>query len=366
MHPDHRARLDHHFATWIPADSTAQNPTYVALVEAVRANPSLLEVAALVERPQFPANLLFAAVHDLLLAGVDHPLAAAYPSAADSRQLPAEALDSETLGERFADFVADHRDDVVATITTRATQTNEVQRSGVLAAALAALPAPFDGAIGLVDAGCSAGLNLHLDRYALHLDDDLVLGDPQSSVTVRTERRGARPGAHLPTIAARVGLDQHPLDVASDDDARWLRACLWPDDLERFRRLDAALTIARTHQASVTTVAGDLVDDLASAVDRVDPALPVVIVTSWATAYLTPDDARRFAAALTELASRRPLAAISMEPVGALARLGLDVDAAIDRDATALATRVASDGSFAWTALGTSHPHGYWLDLGSS
>ena len=37
------------------------------------------------------------------------------------------------------------------------------------------------------------------------------------------------PTRAIPQVVARVGVDLDPVDVTDADDARWLRACLWPD-----------------------------------------------------------------------------------------------------------------------------------------
>ena len=43
----------------------------------------------------------------------------------------------------------------------------------------------------------------------------------------------------MPRVVERVGLDRAPVDVNDDDAARWLVACVWPDQLDR---LDDDLT----------------------------------------------------------------------------------------------------------------------------
>jgi hypothetical protein len=95
--------------------------------------------ALLAEAPpaQRRPNLLYAAVHDLLLAGVGHPLAGHYPSVGGTRPPDADATAA------FLRFVADHRGAVLARVRTRAIQTNEVGR------AVALLP-------GLVTVGASS------------------------------------------------------------------------------------------------------------------------------------------------------------------------------------------------------------------
>ena len=50
---------------------------------------------------------------------------------------------------------------------------------------------------------------------------------------------------------AAVGVDLSPVDASDPDDARWLRACLWPDKPARQERLAAALAVAREHPVEV-------------------------------------------------------------------------------------------------------------------
>jgi len=50
----------------------------------------------------------------------------------------------------------------------------------------------------------------------------------------------------MPEVVARVGVELDPVDVTDADDARWLRACLWPDQPERVARLEAEMALAAT------------------------------------------------------------------------------------------------------------------------
>jgi hypothetical protein len=54
------------------------------------------------------------------------------------------------------------------------------------------------------------------------------------------------PARAMPEVVARVGVDLDPVDVTDADDARWLRACLCPDQPERDARLEAEMALAAT------------------------------------------------------------------------------------------------------------------------
>ena len=176
-------------------------------------------------------------------------------------------------------------------------------------AAAEAPGAPRAGArpVGLVEVGASAGLNLLLDRYEYRYDPGGTVGGP-AAVRLACQIRGDVPPplpAALPRIETRAGLDMHPVDVTDRDQARWLVACQWPDQLDRLHRVRAAVALAHTDPPTV--VQGDAVDDVARLVDTVpDHALPVV-VTTWVMAYLPEDRQVAFLTELDRLGAGRDL-----------------------------------------------------------
>ena len=118
----------------------------------------------------------------------------------------------------------------------------------------------------------------------------------------------------MPEVVARVGVDLDPVDVTDADDARWLRACLWPDQLERVARLDAEMALAA--MAPPLLLRGDPVEVVPDAFARVPAdALPVV-TTTWALSHFPLERRLRFLHRLDEAAAGRALAWVSAEGVG--------------------------------------------------
>ena len=118
----------------------------------------------------------------------------------------------------------------------------------------------------------------------------------------------------MPEVAARVGVGPDPVDVTNPDDARWLRACLPPDQPQRAARLDAELALAAA--VPPLLLPGDAVEVLPSAVARVPAdALPVV-TTTWALSRFPPGRRLRFLRRLDEAAAGRAVAWVSAEGVG--------------------------------------------------
>jgi hypothetical protein len=118
----------------------------------------------------------------------------------------------------------------------------------------------------------------------------------------------------MPEVVARIGVDREPLDVTDADDARWLRACLGPDQPERTARLDAEMALAAT--APPLLLHGDPVELLPDAIARVPAdALPVVTST-WALSRLSLESRLRFLHRLDGAATGRAVAWVSAEGVG--------------------------------------------------
>lgn len=180
---------------------------------------------------------------------------------------------------------------ILATIETRATQTNEVGRLATLLPAFALLA--DGGPMALLEAGASAGLNLFPDRwgYAWSTSDAVV--EVGSEPRLRCEVSGPAPlPAAVPEVAWRGGIDLNPLDVRDDDAMAWLEVLVWPEDESRLAQLRHAIEVARADPP--TLVRGDLLDRLADLVLEAAAYAPVVVFHSAVAAYLTEEDRARF------------------------------------------------------------------------
>jgi len=108
------------------------------------------------------------------------------------------------------------------------------------------------------------------------------------------------------------GLD--PVDVTDADDARWLRACLRPDQPERVARLEAEISLGA--MAPPLLLQGDAVEVVPDAFARMPAdALPVV-TTTWVLSHFPLESRLRFIHRLDEAAAGRAVAWVSAEGVG--------------------------------------------------
>jgi hypothetical protein len=287
-------------------DTAGTSPLYqrvaVALSESAEA---LRAIEAAPARKRHPTVIL-AALHDLALAGRAPALAAAYAAA-----------DGDAAAGAAIDTLLRMTGSVVAIAVRRRPRASETERCAVLYPAIAeAAHRAGANAVGLIDVGCSAGLNLHVDRVGITYSNGQSLGDPSSPVQLSCSAMGERPipARPMPGVVARVGVGLDPVDMTDPDEARWLRACLWPDQAERAARLEAEMALAAT--APPLLLRGDPVEVLPDALARVPAdALPVV-TTTWALSRFPPDSRLRFLHRLDEAATGRAVAWVSVEGVG--------------------------------------------------
>ena len=346
------------------------DPLYSALAALIASRPALLALLARAPLTQQLPVLLLAALHDRVLAGADHGLAAYYPSVGGTRA-PDAAL-AATL-ERFA---AHEHDALLATLCSRNTQTNEIGRCAMLWPALQALAqrlAPPGQALplALFDFGCSAGLNLGVADYAYDYQtaQGPLRAGSQSPEAPRVPSvwRGAAPAALLGParwrLAARLGVDLAPLDPADPAQARWLQACLWPHDQQRRERLQQALRLARARPPALEASARGL-DRLAAWLDELPAGVQPVLFNSWVLAYFDAPALARYRQQVQALTLRRGLAWISAE---AVARAPLEPPPAVPAGESPGSATLwtlhwrRADGRPCTEALGWSHPHGRWL-----
>ncbi|HEV3212288.1 MAG TPA: DUF2332 domain-containing protein, partial [Acidimicrobiales bacterium] len=262
---DRRQVLANEFARFLPSEDLDRYPTYRAICRGAVTDSVVLELADLVPPPQAPVNVVLASVHHLLLEGADHPLADHYRSVCARRGRTVAAAPDDEVAASFGAFCREHRVAVAELCAVRATQTNEVGRCAALRAAIASL-GTSRGDVGLLDAGCSAGLNLLVDAYRYDYGAAQV-GPAGALPVLGCELRGAVPPLELPLVVARVGIDLAPVDVTDADAVAWLLACLWPDDLGRFERLGQAIALALARHDELTLRRGDMVEDLADAAE---------------------------------------------------------------------------------------------------
>jgi hypothetical protein len=347
------------------ARECGDEPLYAAMCRIAIAEPAVLSLMDAAPKEQRRPNLLLAAVQYLLLRGVKHALGDYYPSVGGQREADAE------LHARFVDFCLAQRSALTELIATRTTQTNEVGRCAVLwpVLQLVAQRRGFER-IALLDFGCSAGLNLGVDRYRydygrMHLSP----GGRDAAVAVTCRLVGeASPSSslgQLPRIDSRLGLDTEPIDASDEASARWLEACVWPHDEPRRKRLHAALGIARENRWPLRRHR-----DCSAAVEpwlrSIEPGVLPVMVNSWVLMYFEREARAAHIARMRALVQQYGMAWVSAEAPEILIDPKLkppEVDPPqFDGNAAAPWTvTMPGEGAPVSRYVAISHPHGKWM-----
>ena len=341
-----------HFADF----ECTQDLLYVAICRAVADQPELLALVAEAPATQRKPNLLLAALHERVLAGVQHRLRDYYPSVGGTRlpdaQLPAALLD----------FARAQQPQLIEHLRRRSTQTNEIGRCAVLWPALqqiAALTGRQD--LALLDFGSSAGLNLGVDDYhydygAFSRGAPAAPGRPSIACQWLGE---ATPPAGDWRLLNRLCLDPAAIDVGDEAAVNGLRACLWPHDRERAVRLEQAVALARRAGWQVQQ-AEDCLAQVEPWLDGLPAGVQPVLFNSWVLHYFDAQSLGHFRERVEPLLRQRGLVWLSAESAQ-LRPAGLalpSLPGAVDAATATLWTLQWAGGQ---AALAWSHPHGRWV-----
>lgn len=187
----------------------------------------------------------------------------------------------------WARWLGDNADAVVAECARRSVQTNEPLRCAALLPALSLI----DGPVALLEVGASAGLCLYPDRYSYRYRTDagrtlrLDPADGPSPVMLECDLRGQwRPPLRVPPVVWRGGIDLQPLDARDPRDRAWLTGLVWPGEVGRAARIEAALDIAAADPPLL--VAADARDGLADLVARAPRDATLVVTTPGVLAHV--------------------------------------------------------------------------------
>lgn len=262
MSEESLVRLADRYRRFAADEARGVSPHYERLAEDIAASADILRFLIDLPPPRRQPNLLLAAA-----------------TLIDGRPPDIASLTA---------MVASRADELRATMLERTTQTNEPARCAVLMPLLAALPQP----LALIEVGASAGLCLLPDRYGYDWGHARMAPASPHAPVFRCIATGPAPlPAGPPRVVWRAGLDLNPLDVASDEDAAWLEALIWPEQEERRRNLQAALAVARREPPRV--VRGDLLHDLEPLMAEAPAEATLVVFHTAVLAYVTPPEARQ-------------------------------------------------------------------------
>jgi hypothetical protein len=295
------------------------SPLYTELWEHLKGDPELLAFDALISPDQPHPITFFTAVNFLVLAEPHHPLARYYPYLHEKAIPPL----SEVY-PLFRTFVIEHREALQILLPGTRLQTNEVTRCANL------LPAFFlvyqlggCNPLNMIEIGSSAGLNLrwHLYEYQYKSEittEDLLVSESVSPVHIHCALRGPYlpplPEAAFPRIASCQGIELLPRSIHDEQDMRWVRAAIWPEEVKRHEILTSAIGLAR--QTPALLHQGDACDLLPELLACIPDDQTAIIWHSFALNQGPIEVQEHILLHIAEASYRIPIYRVSLEFLG--------------------------------------------------
>jgi hypothetical protein len=275
---------------------------------------------------------------------------------ADARLVPVyrvEVTDQAEVDAIVAAVVADHDQRLLAWFDGPP-QTNEAGRSASFMAGLMWLSGRLGPKFELNELGASAGINTMMDRYHYDLGG-FTAGPPASPMQIKPEWRGPPPPQNPVEIVSIQGCDQSPVDLSDRDAALRVKSYVWPENLDRITRMDAAIALASEKRPDVVKA-----DALDWVVERLavpqEAGVTRIFHHSIVWQYI-PEDRRRAISAAIKVAGEKatpecPLAWVMLET---------------NRETFAHELRIRYwPGGPEWALLGQAQAHGAWVEWFSS
>jgi hypothetical protein len=278
------------------------SPLYAELCTGALADDDILALTQGAEASARPVHL-FTAVHHLLLGDPDDPLSAFFPTLTE-QPAPAEQAYPE-----FARYCRAHRDEILRLIDSHSVQMTYAERCRALLPPLALVAEQAGEPLNLVDIGCSAGVMLTFDHYAYEYAGHDRVGPADAPLTLAGELHG-NPPLRIPAIGTRTGIDLNIVDVAAEEDRRWVLASTFPELRDEQARLARALdVVART---DIRFLQGDGLELLPHVL--ADTPSPLCIFHSATLFYWSPDAKASLEELLKESSRERDIYRVGLEP----------------------------------------------------
>ncbi|YBZ95816.1 DUF2332 domain-containing protein [Bacillus sp. AK031] len=249
--------LSETFKRFADNECKGSSDLYERLSLEIANDDEILELSANAGEGQPVPNLLFGAVHYLLLKGKDHPLKDYYPSIAGSPKSPEEAFSA------FKNFSRIHREEIIKLLKTKLVQTNEVRRCAYLYPVFSHIFNKTNKPLAMIEIGTSAGLQLLWDQYSYSYGTGKSYGNQASDVKISASIKGRNVPDFLddsPPVSHRIGLDLHINDLADEEDYLWLNALIWPEHQDRRKLFEKAAEHVKA--ASIEFIEGDGIEML--------------------------------------------------------------------------------------------------------
>jgi hypothetical protein len=256
--------LSQRFLTFARDECRGSSLLYEYLSLEISREDTLLELCRNASNGQPVPNLLFGAVHYLLLKGNDHKLKEYYPSIVNKVKPYEESF------KYFKDFCSEYHNEIISILKTRLVQTNEVRRCAYLYPAFCYIYEKTKKPLALIEIGTSSGLQLLWDKYSYSYGSNEMYGNKGSKLNITAKIVGENtPRLHStpPPVSTRIGLDLNTIDLNDEEEKLWLKSLIWPEHKERLSMFENATNYIKEYP--VHLIEGDGISLLAEYSDRI-------------------------------------------------------------------------------------------------
>jgi len=232
-----KTKLSQRFRNFANNECKGSSKLYESLSLKIAADDELLDLSLNAKEGQPVPNLLFGAVHYLLLKGNEHVLKEYYQS------IVRHPLELENSFDVFKDFCKIYKDDIISILKNKLVQTNEVRRCAYLYPSFCFIYNKIKKPLSLIEIGTSSGLQLLWDKYNYSYGTNEIFGNKDSNIRISAEIKGDNFPLFLhnsPPVISKVGLDLHINNLGDSEDYLWLKSLIWPEHLERLALFENA------------------------------------------------------------------------------------------------------------------------------
>lgn len=274
---------------------------YKTLSEQIAKDDDLLNLCLHAREGQPIPNILFGAVHYLLLQGTDHELKEFYPSVVN------DVKRENNPFPLFKDFCMVNTEKIKFMLKNKLVQTNEVRRCAYLYPVFCFIYQQINKPLSLIEIGTSAGLQLLWDQYSYSYDSSQIYGDQDSFVHLTSKVREGNLSHNLlsinPKVNKRLGIDLHISDLTNEEDYLWLKALIWPEHRERLENFEDAVKQLKLDPPSL--IEGDGVTLLSKVVKDIPDETTICIFHTHVANQMSSDVKSELIRKVNEIGSYR-------------------------------------------------------------
>jgi hypothetical protein len=255
------------------------------------------------------ANLFLASVHYLLLRNPNENLARYYPSITkrQSEEIPFEL---------FKNFCLTHENRIKDALSTKIVQTNVINRCSYLMPIFSQIIARENKSTTLIDIGTSAGLTLNFDRYEYWYNGHKMYGNSEVIIKSNIISDTTCDIVKIEQPLTKIGIDQHIIDPTDPEEILWLKALIWPDQLDRYKAMEEALQLNELKK--INYVQASSIRDFENQILEMDQVQNLIIYATHVLYQFPEVEKDNFCEMLERIGKKRDYYFLSVEGTKAL------------------------------------------------